>query len=253
MTTLTTKTKKNTSIETFIDSIENNTELFSKVSNLTPQEQALTMRINEHLAPLVNRANGWTSDSIKVLPTILTIQSHGLRRNCMGHYLQDAYTDKVTGESYAEIQISAEYLSRSLGETLTTTLHETVHLCSAQRFGFSHDDAHRDCTKDGKHRKDGFKKFCDAITIDGKPALEVEKGSKGWAHTYATPELLAWFDTLGIDPDLFNIYRNTAKPKAKKTSRNIKYECECSSFHATSFINATCNECGAEFLDSSFD
>ena len=246
---MTTKSKKNTSIETFIDSIETgkHTELFSKVSNLTPQEQALTMLINEHFAPLVNRANSWNADSIKVLPTILTIQSHGIRRNCMGHYLQDAYTDGVTGDSYAEIQISAEYLNRSLGEILTTTLHETVHLCSAQRFGFSNDDAHRDCTKDGKHRENGFKKFCDAITIDGKPALTVEKGSKGWAHTTATPELLAWFDTLDIDPNLFNVYRNTQAPKSK-ANRNVKYACSCSSFHATKEIDATCNACGNYFI-----
>lgn len=248
--TTNTKSKKNTSIETFIDSIENNTELFSKVSNLTPQEQALTMLINEHFAPLVNRANGWTSDSIKIIPTIVTIQSHGIRRNCTGHYLQDAYTDKVTHESYAEIQISAEHLSRSLGETLTTGLHETVHLCCAQHYGFTLDKKDRDCTLDAKHTI-VFKNVCESLLIDGKPALTVTKGTKGWNTTEATPELLAWFDTLGIDPNLFNIYRNTqvSKPKA---NRNVKYACECiepkRSFHATTNPEAYCNACDTDFI-----
>lgn len=245
-------TKKATSIEKLINDTEASTELFAKVSTLSPAELNLTMLINEYLAPLVNKSNGWTTDGIKVIPTILTIQTYGVRKTCAGHYLQDAYTSKSTGESYAEIQISAEHMNRPIGDIMATNLHEAVHLCAAQHYGFTLDDNDRDCTKDASHRKDGFKRFAEAITIDGKPAFVVTKGKKGWDVTTATPELLAYFETLPIDLEAYDIFRNTPEPKPKKTNVNVKYACACTepkrSFHATTPINATCYDCDTDFI-----
>ncbi|HBV97360.1 MAG: hypothetical protein JL50_08685 [Peptococcaceae bacterium BICA1-7] len=174
-----------------------------------------------------------------------------------------------------EINICAEYLSRSIQETAGTLLHEMAHLYNAQR------DID-DCNSNQYHNSH----FKDAAEMAG---LIVERSAPyGWALTRPAPETESWINTLNVDEKAFSVFRvvimpeqpvppssggrsprdddNTTPPERIPTpirkptptalpprqtrkggSKMKKWFCGCTIVRCAVELNATCGRCGRKF------
>ena len=122
-------------------------------------------------------------------------------------------------DGYYEINICAEYLSRSYEEVAGTMLHEMVHLYNLEQ-------GVKDTSRSGTYHN---KKFKDAAEAHG---LTVENTEKyGWSKTALTDEarqeVKDFMDSIGKTS--FDLYREKVEEK-KKTggkSNSRKYVCPC--------------------------
>jgi hypothetical protein len=105
----------------------------------------------------------------KLPKVVITIQESG-RRNALGWFGNGFWRDSATENSVPEINLSAEYLSRSPEGILETVLHEMAHLMNAV-------NDIRDCSSGQYHNKH-FKKAAEEFGLIVK-----RTGNKGWAYT----------------------------------------------------------------------
>jgi len=141
-------------------------------------------------------------------------------------------------EGYYEINICAEYLSRSYEETAGTMLHEMVHL-------FNLEHGVKDTSRAGTYHNKNFKESAEAH------GLIVEKGDKyGWHKTTLTDEAKAVVESFmkEIGKTSFDLYRekvSDGKKKGGKKSNSIKYVCPCCGIivRATKQVKVLCFDC----------
>lgn len=222
----------------------------SNVESLAELENHMAELLNDHIMPMINDAmvTQW-GNGIVVADTIVTIEDAG-KRQCLGSFQPEAYSNSKDARK-AQLKIVAEHLNRGVYGSkgvAETLVHEGCHLAGHQRYTYTGDDRDRDCTKDAKHRPTGNGDNSHFETIATASGLIVSKGNKGMNVTEASEDLQAWFHTLPIKEELFDIFRIEQQSKPKSKSNHIKYECGCSSFRATKEVDATCNACGNYFM-----
>lgn len=138
---------------------------------------------------------------------------------------------------YYEINICAEYLSRSYEEVAETMLHEMVHL-------YNLEEGVKDTSRAGTYHN---KKYKEAAEAHG---LNVEKDEKyGWTKTSLTEDSKAVVENFmkEIGKTSFDLYREKPEEveKTAKKSNSIKYVCPCCGIivRATKVVNIKCFDC----------
>ena len=143
-------------------------------------------------------------------------------------------------EGMYEINISAQYLNRSLSEIASTLIHEMCHQ-------FAKVNSFQDSTRSGSFHNKLFKKIAE------DHGLDVEfNGGRGWAVTTlkeSTNRLLEVF--LEQNPNQL-VYR--VMPIKAKRVRNVsvrKYVCPyCeASVRATKAVNVVCGDCNHQMQE----
>lgn len=141
------------------------------------------------------------------------------------------------GEGYYEINICAEYLSRSYEDVAGTMLHEMVHL-------YNLENGVKDTSRAGTYHN---KKFKDAAEAHG---LTVEATEKyGWSKTALNEESRQEVEDFmnSIGKASFDLYREPVKVEKKKggKSNSRKYVCPCCGLivRATKEVKVKCFEC----------
>lgn len=127
---------------------------------------------------------------------------------------------RQNGKERHEITISADYIgTRTVEETITTLMHEMVHLYCCQ-------NDIQDTSRSGTYHNKRFKKIAEAHGLDISEAPKI-----GWSVTTPKPSTQQWIkDNITIRS--FAIYKtpsaSTAKGGAKKTKQSSrKYVCPC--------------------------
>jgi len=161
------------------------------------------------------------------------------------------------GEAHREINITAEYINRPIGEVAATMLHEMAHL-----YNLTH--GIKDVSNNGYYHNKKFKETAEAH------GLHIEHHhTYGWTVTTLAEGTAEWL-TQQPGMDDFTASRKTAfqikvkgdddedgdeaKPTAKggrSTSKNrsIKYVCpKCGAIiRATKEVNVVCGDCNVAF------
>lgn len=140
-------------------------------------------------------------------------------------------------EGYYEINICAEYLSRSYLEVAETMLHEMVHLYNLEQ-------GVKDTSRAGTYHNKNYKAAAEAH------GLNVEKDEKyGWTKTSLTDEAKEVVESFmkEIGKTSFDLYRESPAKveKTAKKSNSIKYVCPCCGIivRATKVVNIKCFDC----------
>jgi hypothetical protein len=165
---------------------------------------------------------------------IITVQSSG-RKNALGWFCNDIWTCNDTGAH--EINISAEYLKRSVLEVIETLIHEMVHLQNKM-------NGIKDCSANQYHNKK-FKVAAEAV------GLHVEKtAKKGWAFTSLTDHLTNIINTIAPSAEALDLSRGVlSSASAKgKGSKMKKWVCGCTIVRVATDFQATCDSCGNVFV-----
>ena len=166
-----------------------------------------------------------------------------------GHVSADNtwFTDK---KSMKELNISANYLKRSISEIVTTLVHECSHIWNMQH-------GIKDTSNGYVYHNKRFKKTAEEI---GKIIVE-RHSTYGWSVSSPSQETLDFCKRHSLED--IQIWRMDKAPdgepddgppvsKTKKPSSTRKYLCPCcgSSFRATKKINVLCMECSEKFIES---
>ena len=155
--------------------------------------------------------------------------------------MSDEEIERLNDEGFYEINICAEYLTRSITEVIGTLLHEMVHLYNLQ-VGV------KDTSRNGYYHN---KAFYDAAVAHGLECIK--EGSYGYCRTKLNDEAERFVRSLGdISFDLYRkpVYRTgrgsggaTEADEPKQASR--KYVCpSCgNSVRATKEVHIKCMDC----------
>lgn len=142
--------------------------------------------------------------------------------------------ETTDGESYYEINMTAEHMTRAFEEICGTLIHEMAHL-----YNLMHEI--KDCNASQYHNK----KYKEAAEAHG---LIVEKmGRYGYASTKLNEEMLEFVKALDYK---FEIYRKPVnKKKTTKKRPTLKYACPCCGvkIYSISPLNVTCDDCDEQF------
>jgi rubrerythrin len=163
---------------------------------------------------------------------IITVQSSG-KRPAFGWCSNDKrWHENGKTPAYYEINISAEYLTRSDAEIVTTLLHEMVHLyCSVNGI--------KDTSRSGTYHNERYKAVAEAH------GLIITKNDKyGWHDS--TLQESSVLDILKVNSQVFKVARQAAQTKTGgKKSSSRKYICpECGmTVRATKEVNIVCGDC----------
>jgi hypothetical protein len=162
---------------------------------------------------------------------IITVQTSG-KKPTLGWCTSGKVWKQGDKAEYYEINLSAEYLTRSDAEIVTTLLHEMVHLCCSQ-----HDI--KDTSRSGTYHNERFKAAAEAR------GLNVTQNDKyGWHDT--TLQDSSILDILKVNRQAFKVARQAAQAKAGgKKSSSRKYICpSCGmTVRATKEVNIVCGDC----------
>lgn len=142
---------------------------------------------------------------------------------------------KVEDSNRYELNISANYMSRPIGEVVATMLHEMVHI-----YNLMHDI--QDCSRGNTYHN---KKFRDKAQEVG---LLIEHDKKiGWSITSPSEELLDYVISQGWT-DILMSHENSLGYSTKKPSSTRKYKCPCcgNSVRATKAVNIICGDCAEQ-------
>lgn len=170
---------------------------------------------------------------------VITVKE-GKNKNAFG-WIELAKNWNQNGTKRHEINIAGDYLGeRTVRQTITTLMHEMVHLYNIQ-------NGIKDTTRSGIYHNKNFKKTAE------EHGLEVEQVNQiGWCRTTPTPETAKWIDE-NIPIKSFGIFKQVAtKDPAtgndKKKQSYRKYICpECGLIvRATKDCRIACIECKKE-------
>lgn len=169
---------------------------------------------------------------------IITVKE-GKKKGAFG-WIENAKNWKQNGTDRHEINISADYLGeRTVRQTITTLMHEMVHLYNLQ-------NGIKDTTRSGIYHNKNFKKTAE------EHGLQVEQVDQiGWSRTTATEETAKWIEE-NIPIKSFNVYKQTTEKitttgtKPKQSYR--KYICpKCGLIvRATKDCRISCMQCNQE-------
>ena len=181
--------------------------------------------------------------------TAVTIQSSA---KAYGHCTVSKVWERDDGKKGYEINISADYLSRPIENTVATMIHECVHeYCMIKGI--------KDTSNNGRYHNRRFKEIAEKhlITVENAPTI-------GWSVTSPTEELLQFcldngFEDLKLHrasdlPIMIMIGGKSGStngtPSKPRNSHSIKYICPCcrKSFRATrNDLHVLCMDCNKPF------
>ena len=161
---------------------------------------------------------------------IITIQTKGSKKNTLGWYGANRWASGK--KEINEINICAESLNKNPIETL---IHEMVHYHNSC-------EKVKDCNAHQYHNKH-FKERAENY------GLNVEKdGRHGWAFTSVSPKLKKFLDTIKINKEVFNLYRQT-QISIKAPTKLKKFTCGCTIIRCATELRAKCLKCNNEFTE----
>lgn len=177
-----------------------------KISTMAEMQAALQAAFNA-----INR-DFYGGELEKVIITV----KEGKKKAAFG-WIETAKNWKQNGIDRHEINISADYIGeRTVAQTITTLMHEMVHLYNLQ-------NGIKDTTRSGLYHNKKFKETAEAH------GLKVEQASDiGWSLTTATPQTEKWISD-NVPIKQFGVYKQVAEKdpkgggKSKQSSR--KYIC----------------------------
>lgn len=201
--------------------------------------------INE-FESLFNQINDKWFNSQLPIP-IITMQTS---QKAYGWFFAESWQDKDKENSeqksenikhYNELNLSPEYLTRSLLEICVTICHECCHL-------FAHITDQQDTSNGNVYHNKVFREIGEAH------GLIVEKGAKasnGWGYTVASMPFQHWVENeVTCDMSIFDKYRNPPKKAKKPIKPIVTYSCpECEKkAKGDEGIFILCKECGKLML-----
>jgi hypothetical protein len=167
---------------------------------------------------------------------IIAIQTKG-KQNAYGWCTTRKIWREQTenGSEFYEITMTAEHLTRSNADIVTTLLHEMAHLHNLQ-FGI------KDTSRSGTYHNERFKKVAEAH------GLIIEYMEKhGWTLSSLNPDAQEYLAEIKVNRQAFKVARQAAvvREKGKTKSSTRKYECPmCGmSVRATKAVKIICAEC----------
>lgn len=197
-----------------------------KISTMAEMQAALQAAFNA-----INR-DFYGGELEKVIITV----KEGKKKAAFG-WIETAKNWKQNGVERHEINISADYIGeRTVVQTITTLMHEMVHLYNLQ-------NGIKDTTRSGLYHNKKFKETAEAH------GLQVEQASDiGWSLTTATPQTKKWIEE-NVPIKSFGVYKQVAEKdpkgggKSKQSSR--KYVCPKCGLIArlTKDANIMCVDC----------
>lgn len=206
-------------------------------------------RVSQYLVKIFKNLNAEYFDNTLEVPTI-TIQSS---IGSYGHVsVQKIW--RSNDISTHELNLSADYMARSIDQVVATLLHEACHLYAVQ-------NGIKDCSNNGVYHNKRFKKLAE------DRGLCVKKHQKyGWTITEPTEETLDF--CIKYELEDIQLMRNSSimirvpgekygddmvVKRPKRPSSTRKYICPCcrSSFRATRSINVMCMDCEEQFVVAS--
>jgi len=175
----------------------------------------------------------------KLDKTMIVIQSIG-KKPCYGFFTVGKMWKDSTDKEFHEITIGAEYLNRNVYGICVTLLHEMVHAINSQ-LGIV------DTSANYKYHNKKFREQAELVGLVCKHDTKF-----GWGITEPSEEFMKYIDTLTINKDCFNIFRQ--KVVALKVANNNKlynYVCNCGEQIKSKLeldeLSITCNNCGTNF------
>jgi len=170
---------------------------------------------------------------------MIIIQTAGKgKRLPAGWFTLQKVWNKGEEEHYHEINISAEYLHRSIEETASTLIHEMVHL-----YNFVAEI--KDTSNNFVYHNKKYK------TEAEKHGLIVEHMEiYGWASTSLNFEAVEFLKTLNIDDSVFKCFREIQRKPKKKLEKWYTFVCQCDEKikSKNETLEAVCSVCGSEFI-----
>lgn len=144
---------------------------------------------------------------------------------------------KMENEGFYEINICAEYLSRSLNDVAETLLHEMVHLYNLQ-FGIS------DTSRSGTYHNKNYKKSAE------EHGLIAEKDKKyGWTRTKLSDSTKEYVESLGISQFMLcRRFQSETNLKKQSVRKYVCPICECK-VRATKTVRIICANCNVPFIE----
>ena len=166
---------------------------------------------------------------------VITVQQD-TRNKAYGWFtLKEVWHERGENGKHAyELNMTAQYLDRSIAEISATLIHEMAHLYAAQ-------NNIQDTSRSGIYHNKLFKKIAEShgLVVACVPSI-------GWSRTSLTADTKALIDVFVKEfPDEL-IYRSPIeKGQTVKTSSTRKYECPCcgNSVRATKEVNIMCADC----------
>ena len=150
------------------------------------------------------------------------------------------WKENENDEGMYEINISAQFLNRTISETASTLIHEMCHQWAREK-GF------KDTTRSGSYHNKLFKKIAESHGL----YTECSRG-RGWTITTlteSTEQLLASFTA--AHPEQLVYREMPIKPKRVRNLSIRRYVCpECeASVRATKAVNVWCGNCMKEMQE----
>lgn len=169
-------------------------------------------------------------NSVLIQP-VISIQSRG-KLNAFGWCtLNQVWKGK---QDYYEINLSAEFMDRSINEIVETLLHEMVHLDNIYK-------EIKDTSRKGNYHN---KRFSETAL---KAGLGVSFDTKnGWAYTFLSPPMIEWLSEQKINSECFTIAREDIPAKTTgERAKTIKYKCKKCGIQvkSTDEVNIICEDC----------
>lgn len=188
---------------------------------------------------------------------VITIQTNGHKKLTMGWCtVRKVWAEKGGDNSYYEICICAEYLSRDINGICATLLHEMVHLYNQQR-------GVNDCSRGNSYHNKVFRD-----TAQARGLIIGYTHKYGWTTTTLNSEAVEFIKE-NANEDAFAIARTTpfylGKPKGGKNgdggeggdgetqkpkTSTRRYVCpKCGAIvRATKELNIICGDCSVKFI-----
>lgn len=203
-------------------------------------------RVSQYLVKVFKILNAEYFDGALEIPTI-TIQSSA---NSYAHVsVNKVWHNKDTATH--ELNLSADYMNRSIEDVVATLLHEACHLYAMQ-------NNIKDCSNRGIYHNRNFKEIAEAR------GLRISRHEKyGWTITEPTEETINFCVKYGLEdiqlvresPFMVRVPGEKSGDgvpirRPRRPSSTRKYICPCCglSFRATRSLNVLCMDCEEQFV-----
>lgn len=165
---------------------------------------------------------------------VITIQRDERNKTNGWWSVGKVWKESAEDEGEHELNMTAQQLSRPIGEIAATLIHEMCHQ-------FAGVNNMQDCSRSGTYHNKLFKKIAEThgLKVECMPQI-------GWSHTGLSDEAAAMINEFVAANPATVIYRlPVVKGQTVKTSSTRKYVCPLcgQSVRATKQVNIICADC----------
>lgn len=172
------------------------------------------------------------------LEKVIITFEEGYKKGAYGWICTDKDWEQ-NGTARYHINISSDYLDRSVYAVISTLVHEMCHLYNLQ-------NGKQDTSRSGIYHNKVFK---DTAEAHGLNVEHVDKAC--WCRTSCTEQLMQWIDD-NVTFSALHLYKKRADPsegkKSKPKQSTRKYVCPCCGLivRATKDCRISCIDCDEE-------